>query len=108
MSVQSPLKDLNRAESDAEKYIKIKVVSNDSKYSDVGFQIKYNTTKMKKIINAYCEKHGVDKYFFVFQANGIRITGEETAKQLELEEGDEIEANLHQTAGYDGHQFKLF
>jgi small ubiquitin-related modifier len=75
------------------------VVPGDETYSTITFQVKYSTTKMKKLMDAFAQKQNLDVKTFRFCFNEIRISGDETAKQLEMEEGDEIDVYLEQTAG---------
>ncbi len=83
----------------SQKTIKIKVVPSDEKYSTLTFQVKYSTTKMKKLMDAFAEKQKVDVKAFRFHLDEKRISGEETAKLLEMEDGDQIDVYLHQIAG---------
>ncbi len=83
-----------------EKSIKIKVVPSDSKFSTLVFQVKYSTTKMQKVIDAFVAKHDVSAHSYRFCFNGKSFSGEHTAKQLEMQDGDEIDVFLPQTAGW--------
>lgn len=62
------------------------------------FRIKRNT-QLKKLINAYCERQSVDLASMAFLFDGRRLQAEQTPDQLEMEDGDEIDAMLHQTGG---------
>jgi len=82
-----------------EKTIKIKVVPSDDKYSTLTFQVKYSTTKLQKLMDAFAQKHNADVQTFRFHLDDKRINGDHTAKQLEMEDGDQIDVYLFQTAG---------
>ncbi|GJN35069.1 hypothetical protein PR202_gb23802 [Eleusine coracana subsp. coracana] len=50
-------------------------------------------------MNAYCDRQSVDMKAMVFLFDGRRLNSEQTPDQLEMEDGDEIDAMLHQTGG---------
>jgi small ubiquitin-related modifier len=62
------------------------------------FKIK-KTTKMEKVFNAYAQRKGVQVGSLRFLLDGERVTGEQTPKMLELEDGDQIDAVLEQVGG---------
>ncbi|MFQ6636228.1 hypothetical protein Gotur_012455 [Gossypium turneri] len=66
--------------------------------NEVFFRIK-RSTQLKKLMNAYCDRQSVDFNSIVFLFNGRRLRGEQTPNELEMEDGDEIDAMLHQTGG---------
>ncbi|XP_071907580.1 small ubiquitin-related modifier 1 isoform X2 [Coffea arabica] len=66
--------------------------------SEVFFRIK-RSTQLKKLINAYCERQSVELGSMVFLFDGQRLQGEQTPEQVSMEDGDEIDAMLHQTGG---------
>ncbi|PPD78698.1 hypothetical protein GOBAR_DD24374 [Gossypium barbadense] len=57
------------------------------------------STQLKKLMNAYCDRQSVDFNSIAFLFNGRRLRGEQTPTELEMEDGDEIDAMLHQTDG---------
>ncbi|KAJ1375391.1 Ubiquitin-like domain superfamily [Sesbania bispinosa] len=59
-------------------------------------QEKYTT---EKLMNAYCDRQSVDFNSIVFLFDGLRLRAEQTPNELEMEDGDEIDAMLHQTGG---------
>ncbi|KAM7271844.1 hypothetical protein ACFE04_031058 [Oxalis oulophora] len=65
---------------------------------DVHFNIKRNT-ELKKLLNAYCQHQSVPMNTFRFLFHERRILGEHTPAELEMEDGDEIDAWLEQIAG---------
>ncbi|KAF7039392.1 hypothetical protein CFC21_049395 [Triticum aestivum] len=66
--------------------------------NEVFFRIK-RSTQLKKLMNAYCDRQSVDLNSIAFLFDGRRLRGEQTPDELEMEEGDEIDAMLHQTGG---------
>ncbi|KAB2041709.1 hypothetical protein ES319_D02G166500v1 [Gossypium barbadense] len=60
--------------------------------NEVFFRIK-RSTQMKKLMNAYCDRQSVDFNSIAFLFDGRRLRGEQTP----TEDGDEIDAMLHQT-----------
>ncbi|XP_054794136.1 small ubiquitin-related modifier 1-like isoform X2 [Prosopis cineraria] len=66
---------------------------------EVFFKIK-RSTQLKKLMNAYCERQSVDFNAIVFLFDGQIIKGEQTPHELEMEDGDEIDAMSHQIGGF--------
>ncbi|KAL0915087.1 hypothetical protein M5K25_015488 [Dendrobium thyrsiflorum] len=66
--------------------------------NEVFFRIK-RSTQLKKLMNAYCDRQSVDLNSIAFLFDGRRLRGEQTPDELEMEDGDEIHAMLHQTGG---------
>ena len=77
-------------------HINLKVKSQDG--NEVFFRIK-RSTQLKKLMNAYCDRQSVDFNSIAFLFDGRRLRGEQTPDDLEMEDGDEIDAMLHQTGG---------
>ncbi|XP_076958631.1 small ubiquitin-related modifier 1-like [Bidens hawaiensis] len=77
-------------------HINLKVKSQDG--NEVFFRIKRNT-QLKKLMNAYCDRQSLQMNAIAFLFDGRRLQAEQTPEQLEMEEGDEIDAMLHQTGG---------
>lgn len=50
-------------------------------------------------MNAYCDRQSVEINSIAFLFDGRRLRGEQTPDELEMEDGDEIDAMLHQTGG---------
>ncbi|KAH7278383.1 hypothetical protein KP509_38G038800 [Ceratopteris richardii] len=67
--------------------------------NEVFFRIK-RSTQLRKLMNAYCERQSVDPNSIAFLFDGRRLRAEQTPAELEMEEGDEIDAMLHQTGGF--------
>ncbi|XP_061968340.1 small ubiquitin-related modifier 1-like [Populus nigra] len=66
--------------------------------NDVLFRIK-RSTQLKKLMNAYCDRQSVEINSIAFLFDGRRLRGEQTPDELDMEDGDEIDAMLHQTGG---------
>ncbi|GFY97568.1 small ubiquitin-like modifier 2 [Actinidia rufa] len=66
--------------------------------NEVFFRIK-RSTQLKKLMNAYCDRQSVEFNSIAFLFDGRRLRGEQTPDELEMEDGDEIDAMLHQTGG---------
>ncbi|KAH0468991.1 hypothetical protein IEQ34_002223 [Dendrobium chrysotoxum] len=62
------------------------------------FKVK-RTTKLKRLMDAYCNRQSENANAIVFLYDGHRLRGDETPESLEMEDGDEIDAMLHQTGG---------
>lgn len=77
-------------------HINLKVKGQDG--NEVFFRIK-RSTQLKKLMNAYCDRQSVELNSIAFLFDGRRLRGEQTPDELEMEEGDEIDAMLHQTGG---------
>ncbi|KAL4192673.1 hypothetical protein AMTRI_Chr06g195430 [Amborella trichopoda] len=69
--------------------------------NEVFFRIK-RSTQLRKLMTAYCDRQSVDFNSIAFLFDGRRLRGEQTPDELEMEDGDEIDAMLHQTGGSDG------
>ncbi|KAL6538445.1 Small ubiquitin-related modifier 1 [Orobanche gracilis] len=80
-------------------HINLKVKGQDG--NEVFFRIK-RTTQLKKLMNAYCDRQSVDFASIAFLFDGRRLRAEQTPDELEMEDGDEIDAMLHQTGGATG------
>ncbi|XP_042519290.1 small ubiquitin-related modifier 1-like [Macadamia integrifolia] len=66
--------------------------------NEVFFRIK-RSTQLRKLMNAYCDRQSVEINSIAFLFDGRRLRGEQTPDELEMEDGDEIDAMLHQTGG---------
>ncbi|XP_020877204.1 small ubiquitin-related modifier 1-like [Arabidopsis lyrata subsp. lyrata] len=62
--------------------------------NEVFFRIK-RSTQLKKLMNAYCDRQSVDMNSIAFLFDGRRLRAEQTPDELEMEDGDEIDAMLH-------------
>mmetsp|Transcript_16963 Transcript_16963/g.32499 ORF Transcript_16963/g.32499 Transcript_16963/m.32499 type:complete len:94 (+) Transcript_16963:186-467(+) len=80
----------------SEEHINVKVKSQDGQ--EVFFKIK-KTTPFRKLIDAYCKRQGGDPNQILFLFEGSRLKAEQTPEQVDLGDGDEIDAMAHQTGG---------
>ncbi|CAI0379377.1 unnamed protein product [Linum tenue] len=82
--------------ADGAAHINLKVKGQDG--NEVFFRIK-RSTQLKKLMGAYCDRQSVDLNSIAFLFDGRRLRAEQTPDELEMEDGDEIDAMLHQTGG---------
>ncbi|XP_010446134.1 PREDICTED: putative small ubiquitin-related modifier 7 [Camelina sativa] len=78
-------------------HISIKIKSQDD--ICVYFRIKRDV-ELRTMMHAYSAKVGQQMSCFRFHFDGIRIKPNQTPNELELEDGDEIDALVEQTAGF--------
>ncbi|KAK4749768.1 hypothetical protein SAY87_027217 [Trapa incisa] len=81
-----------KKQNDQSAHIDLKVKGQDG--SEVFFRIK-RSTQLKKLMNAYCDRQSVDMSSIAFLFDGRRLRAEQTPDELEMEDGDEIDAMLH-------------
>ncbi|XP_020594027.1 small ubiquitin-related modifier 2-like [Phalaenopsis equestris] len=77
-------------------HINLKVKGQDG--NEVFFRIKRGAL-LKKLMTAYCDRQSVDANSIRFLFDGRRLRGEQTPAELDMEDGDEIDAMLLQTGG---------
>ncbi|RZC75763.1 hypothetical protein C5167_000521 [Papaver somniferum] len=70
-------------------FISLKIKSNDG--IEVFFWTKRNI-KLLKLMIAYCDRKELDINTIVFLMDGTAIKAEQTPDELQLEDGDEIDA----------------
>ncbi|OMJ86087.1 hypothetical protein SteCoe_12443 [Stentor coeruleus] len=78
------------------EHITLKVKSQDG--NEVFFKIK-RATPLKKLMEAYCSRNGVNISTVRFLFDGQRIQETNTPNDLHLEENDQIDAMVEQTGG---------
>ncbi|XP_022148070.1 small ubiquitin-related modifier 1-like [Momordica charantia] len=78
------------------EYVNIKVNGQDG--SEVYFRVR-KKTQLKKLMASYCQRQGQDQRIVAFLLDGHHITGNQTPEQLELKDGDEIDAMNHHGGG---------
>ncbi|BEI82392.1 hypothetical protein CcaverHIS002_0302600 [Cutaneotrichosporon cavernicola] len=76
--------------------LNIKIRATDS--SEVFFKIK-KTTKLNKLKTAYADRVGHDPTAIRLLFDGARILDNQTAEDLDLEDGDVLEVLLEQVGG---------
>lgn len=79
----------------AVSHINIKVKTNDS---EIHFRIK-RSTPLSKLMNTYCEKQGKPAGSVRFMLDGARIEDHQTPDDLDMEDGDAIDAMIQQVGG---------
>ena len=73
----------------------------DKKEDDSVFNVK-PLTYLSDIFDAYCSRKGLDPKAIRFLFDGVRVTGNQTPKELEMEDGDELTIVLEQQGGGAG------
>uniref|UniRef100_A0A1D1ZJ33 Small ubiquitin-related modifier n=1 Tax=Anthurium amnicola TaxID=1678845 RepID=A0A1D1ZJ33_9ARAE len=96
MSGNPPQEEDKKPADQSSAHINLKVKGQDG--NEVFFRIK-RSTQLRKLMNAYCDRQSVDFNSIAFLFDGRRLRGEQTPDELEMEDGDEIDAMLHQTGG---------
>ncbi|KAL4570655.1 hypothetical protein LXL04_026315 [Taraxacum kok-saghyz] len=79
-------------------HITIKVNVHQREKLELFFRIKRNT-KLKKLVDACCDRQSLEKKLVDFLIDGTRLREEQTPDELEMEEGDEIDVMLHHDGG---------
>eukprot|EP01068_Selenidium_serpulae_P017760 Selendium_serpulae@DN6405_c0_g1_i2.p2 len=96
MTVDDNANDANPAP--APEHLTLRVRSHDG--HEVYFKIK-KRTKLEKLMNAYCSRTGQTASAVRFIYDGERISGEQTPAELNIEDGEIIDAMIQQTGGSD-------
>jgi small ubiquitin-related modifier len=84
------------AKAEPTSAINIKVAAQDG--NEVFFKIKRNTP-LSKLMDAYCDRQGVDKQSVRFLYDGERVQDTSTPESLDMEDQDVIDALLEQKGG---------
>ena len=79
------------------EHITLKVKSQDG--NELFFKIKKGT-QLKKLMDAYCSRNGVNPSTVRFLFDGQRIQETNTPNDLHLEDNDQIDAMVEQTGGW--------
>jgi small ubiquitin-related modifier len=87
-------KDKDDKKEKAHLQLTIKGNDNDKVY----FKVK-KSTKLKKLMDAYCGRLGVQAESVRFMFDGDRLNPESSAEDAGMEDGDEIDAMVEQTGG---------
>ena len=72
----------------------------DNAQNELHFAVK-KTTRLVKLIEAWCERHGISRVGKRFLVDGSVIHDEDTPESLEMEDGDIIEVFEEQVGGVD-------
>ena len=80
--------------------IKLKVKASNSVSNDdtIHFKVK-KTTKLEKLMEAYCNRAGLPRKACRFLFDGTVLKGEETPESLDMEDDDQIDMFFEQTGG---------
>merc|ERR1712013_766872 len=84
----------------APEHLNLKVKAQDG--TEVYFKVK-KTTKLKKLMDAYCARVGKEAGSIRFLFDGDRIAPDSTPNDLGMEDEDEIDAMVDQHGGQCGH-----
>ncbi|KAK9288124.1 hypothetical protein L1049_016572 [Liquidambar formosana] len=76
--------------------VNLKVKGQDGR--ELFFRIKRNT-QLSKLLTAYCDRLQLEYKAMQFFYNGNRFSAKKTPDQLHMEDGDEIDATMHQLGG---------
>lgn len=91
-SASATTKQDNASSTSEEKpSITIKVVSQNGQ--ETHFKVR-TTTPLQKVFDSYCVRQSLDEKSIRFLFDGNRISGDKTAEQLQLEDGDTIDVAL--------------
>ncbi|KAI1817900.1 ubiquitin family protein [Poronia punctata] len=92
----SPGADRSEAAPAGGEHLNIKVTDNNN---EVFFKIK-RSTKLEKLMTAFCERQGknVESVRFLFE--GTRVQKTDTPDSLDLADGDTLEVHQEQVGGY--------
>lgn len=76
----------------------INITVRDPQGEEIYFKVR-KTTKLRKLFSAFCKKQGSDPNTIRFFHQGDRINDDDTPEDLNLKEGDKIDAFVKQVAG---------
>ncbi|EGD76005.1 SMT3 protein [Salpingoeca rosetta] len=94
---QQDVKPKVKAEGgDETQYVNLKVNSQDG--TTVQFKIK-TTTQLKKLMDTFCQRQGLNKASVRFLFDGQAIKEKDTPALLEMENNDVIDVFAQQTGG---------
>ncbi|KAK4188349.1 ubiquitin-related domain-containing protein [Podospora australis] len=77
------------------EHLNIKVTDNNN---EVFFKIK-RSTKLEKLMNAFCERQGKNTASVRFLFEGQRVQPTDTPDTLEMQDGDTLEVHQEQVGG---------
>eukprot|EP00039_Didymoeca_costata_P018317 m.333028 g.333028 ORF g.333028 m.333028 type:complete len:102 (-) comp17048_c0_seq1:136-441(-) len=85
------------AADDDSKHINLKVMAQDN--TEVHFKIK-RSTKMSKLIEAYCKRQGLQSGSIRFLFDGQQVGPDDSPESLDMEDNDCIDVMQQQTGGF--------
>ncbi|RMZ92417.1 hypothetical protein DV736_g321, partial [Chaetothyriales sp. CBS 134916] len=77
------------------EHLNIKVTDGNN---EVFFKIK-RTTRLEKLMKAFCERQGKDPSTVRFLFDGTRVRGDDHPEGLEMSDGDTLEVHQEQIGG---------
>ncbi|MES1916328.1 MAG: hypothetical protein MHM6MM_008156 [Cercozoa sp. M6MM] len=89
----------NQPAGEVEEPKQLQLRVKDSNGNEVLFRVK-STTKLSKLMDAYCTRVGKDRTAVRFLFDGERIKGDQTPADLEMEDNDEVDAMVEQQGGH--------
>mmetsp|Transcript_15117 Transcript_15117/g.25881 ORF Transcript_15117/g.25881 Transcript_15117/m.25881 type:complete len:96 (+) Transcript_15117:139-426(+) len=93
MSANGEVKDEEKKE---QVHINLKVKSQDG--GEIYFKIR-RQSPLGKLMDAYCQRQGVQPGSMRFIYDGNRLQANQTPQELEMDDGDEIDAMVEQVGG---------
>ncbi|ORZ29593.1 ubiquitin-related domain-containing protein [Catenaria anguillulae PL171] len=92
------MSDAPKADPAAVSQVTLKL--RDQGGSEIEFKVK-STTKFSKVAKAYAEKKGLDikEIRFMFEGQRMRIDGDSTVEEIDLQDGDIIDVEQNQIGG---------
>ncbi|KAK5987662.1 Ubiquitin-like protein pmt3/smt3 [Cladobotryum mycophilum] len=84
-----------RQDAPTTEHLNIKVTDNNN---EVFFKIK-RSTKLEKLMNAFCERQGKSMSSVRFLFDGTRVQPTDTPAELEMTDGDTLEVHQEQVGG---------
>lgn len=84
------------AEEGSASSIQLKVKNAEGK--EVLFKLKMSTP-LRKLMDAYCQREGLPVDGVRFLYDGERVNRDQTPEELDMQDGDEIDALVEQTGG---------
>ncbi|KAK4143283.1 ubiquitin-related domain-containing protein [Dichotomopilus funicola] len=92
----SPVASGAEAPQPPSEHLNIKVTDNNN---EVFFKIK-RSTKLDKLMTAFCERQGKSPASVRFLFEGQRVQPTDTPDTLEMQDGDTLEVHQEQVGGY--------
>lgn len=77
------------------EHLNIKVTDSNN---EVFFKIK-RTTKLEKLMRAFCDRQGKDSNTVRFLFDGVKVAKDDTPEGLDMSDGDTLEVHQEQIGG---------
>ena len=91
--IQAHFRGYRRRKRDPRRFINLKVVAQDG--NEIFFKMK-KKTPIGKLMNAWCQRQGVNLNAVRFLFDGERLRDTQTPEGLEMEDGDVIDVMMEQ------------